>query len=163
MDEGNLLAVALVGILAALEHTGVAALEAKGEHVEGDVWACLVDHADDAEGYGDATEAQTVGQRLLLGDMTEGGGQGGHVAHVGGYVVEALRGELQTVVKGIRSLHAGQILGVGSKYALLIACDGIGHGQEYLIALLVGEQGQAAAGTLCLLEGFCQLHNSLSI
>ena len=54
MDECHLLAVGAVGVLAALEHTGIAALETEGEDVERDVGSGLIDHADDTEGHTDA-------------------------------------------------------------------------------------------------------------
>ena len=70
MNDGHCLAVRVVSILAAFQHAGVTALEAKGEDIEGDVGACLIDHADNPEGHAHALQTQTVGQCLLLGDMT---------------------------------------------------------------------------------------------
>ena len=76
--------VAAVSILATLQHTGITALETKGEHVEGDVRPSLVNHADYAERHTHPTEPQSVSQRLLLRDMSQRRGQRGHVTHVGG-------------------------------------------------------------------------------
>ena len=70
VNQGYLFAVRAVGILTAFQHTGVAALETKGEDVERDVGTGLVYHADDAKGHRHTTETKAVGQRLLFGDMT---------------------------------------------------------------------------------------------
>ena len=56
----------LLSVLAAFEHAGVAALETEGEYIEGDVRACLINHAYHAEGDADAAQVQAVGERLVL-------------------------------------------------------------------------------------------------
>ena len=55
-----------VGILSTFQYSGIAALQAEREHVEGDVGACLVDDADNAKGYAYALQPQAVVQRLVL-------------------------------------------------------------------------------------------------
>ena len=50
--------------------TNMMALEAEGEDIKGHVRTGLVDHADDTERYADPTETETVGQRLLLGNVS---------------------------------------------------------------------------------------------
>ena len=74
VDHGHAGLVAVNGIASTLQHTGVAALEAEREHVVGHVGTGLVNHADDAEGHAHAAQLQSVGQRLLLRDVSEGRG-----------------------------------------------------------------------------------------
>ncbi len=71
MDEFDAGLIGEVGIASTFQHAGIAALEAEREYVVGHVRTGLVDHADDAEGYADTMQAQTVGQRFLLGDVTK--------------------------------------------------------------------------------------------
>ena len=137
MDERYFGAVRLVGILTALQHTGIAALEAEGEDIERHVGTGLVDHADDTERHADAAEAQTVGQRLLLGDMTERGGEDRHVTHVGGDALQTTLRQLKTVVERVLLRHPGKVLGVGLEDSFLILDDGIGNGIQDVAALLV--------------------------
>ena len=74
MDQCHLLTVRTVGILTAFQYTSITTLETEGEYIEGNIGPCLVDHADNAEGNTDTTKTKTIGQCLLLGDMTEGRG-----------------------------------------------------------------------------------------
>ena len=137
MNQGHFLTVRTVGILTAFEYTGITALEAEREDVEGHVGSGLVDHADDTERHTDATEAQAVRQCLLFGDMPEGRRQGGHTTHIGGDSLQTAICQLQTVVEGIRLLHLGEVLSIGCEDSLLIVDDGIGYGIQYLVPLFV--------------------------
>ena len=71
VNQGHLLAIRTVGVLASFQHTGITTLKTEGEDIERDIRAGFVDHADDSKGYADTTETQTVGQGLLLGDVTQ--------------------------------------------------------------------------------------------
>ena len=60
-----------IGIAAAFQHTGIPSLEAQREDIVGHIGTCFINHADDTEGHRHPVQAQTVGQRLGLGDMTQ--------------------------------------------------------------------------------------------
>ena len=87
--------------MAAFEDGGVAAFEAEREDVEGDVGACLVDDADDAEGHTHAAQVDAVGKSAVLDFFADGTRQCGHMAQVGGYGAQARLGELKPVVERV--------------------------------------------------------------
>ena len=147
-----------VSIRTALQHTGIAALEAEREHVESHIRTGLVNHANDTKRHRDTMQAQAVGQRLLLGDMAQGRRQFRHVAHVTGYIVKTLVSQLQAVVQWILGVHLGQILLVGGKDALFEVYDSIGYSLQYLVAQVFWYQGQRTAGSFGLLKCFNQFH-----
>ncbi len=60
VDEAHDGLVALIGILAPLENTGIATFQAKAEYIKADIGACLIDDANDTEGHGDATKVEPV-------------------------------------------------------------------------------------------------------
>ena len=161
MDEFDGGAVAAVGILSTLQHTGVTALKAEGEDVERHVGTGLVDHTDDTERHTDATKAQPVRQRLLLGDVSEGRRQRGYVAHVGSDVLQSAVGQLQAVVQRVLAIHLRQVLGIGSKERLLITYNSVGHSIQNLAAALIAQQGQHPTGPLHSFKGLFQLHGSI--
>ena len=158
MYQSNLFTVAAVGILAAFQHTGIAALETEGEDIKGHIGTGLVNHANDSKGYTDATEAQAVGECLLFGDVSEWGREGCDIAHVGSDTLQTAFCQLQTVVEGIALLHHGQILGVGLEDSLLIVDNSIGNGIQNAISLLVAQQCQTFTGPLHSLKSLFQLH-----
>ena len=112
MDEGNLLAIATIGILTALQHTGVTALETEREDIKRNIRTCLVNHANDTKRHTDTTETQTIRQRFLFGDMSEGSRKGGDIPHIGGNAFQTTLRQLKTVIKGIVFRHLGQVLGI---------------------------------------------------
>ena len=71
MDECHFLAIAAIGILTAFQHTSIATLEAEGKHIERHIRTGLIDHANDTKGDTDTTKTETVGQRLLFGNMSK--------------------------------------------------------------------------------------------
>ena len=50
-----------VSIRATFQYTGITALEAQRENIEGDVRTSLIDHADHTKRYADTMQTQTVG------------------------------------------------------------------------------------------------------
>ena len=84
--------------------------------------------------------------------MSEGRGQGGYIAHVGGNAFQSAVSQLQTVVERIVLRHLGQILGVGLEDPFLIINNGIGYGIENVVPLPVAHQGQTLAGPLHLFK-----------
>ena len=149
--------VGAVGVLSPLEHAGVAALQAEGEHVEGDVGPGLVYHAYHAEGHAHLAQAQAVGEGLLRQRAPQGGGEAADGAHVRGDARQPLGRELQPVVEGVRLVHQGEVLCVGLQQPWCPLLDGVGHGLEYLSGAAVGQQGQLFAGRPRLPEGVCEV------
>ena len=82
VDESHLFAIALVGVLAALQYTSVATLEAEGEDVERDVRPCFINHSYHAKWHADTFQTQAVWQYSLTKHTTEWRWQRGHIAHV---------------------------------------------------------------------------------
>ena len=113
VDEADDGAVAVVGVLATFQHTGITALETQREHVERDIGPGLVDHADDSEGYRHSSQAQSVGQGGLLQRLSQRTGQRSHLPHIIGNAFQTGWRELQTVVQRIRRLHESQVFGIG--------------------------------------------------
>ena len=72
MDECHLFAVTAISIFATFQYTGITTLETEREDVKRYIRACLVDHANDTKRNTYSAEAQTIGQCLLLCDMSEG-------------------------------------------------------------------------------------------
>lgn len=133
MNDVDYGSIAAVGILAALEHTGVAALETKREHIEANVRACLIDYADHTERHTHLAQTQAVRQRALRERMAEGRWQRCHMTHVGSNAFKALRGEHQSVIQRVRLVHALQIVGVGIEQGVCVIGNGIGHSQQHLV------------------------------
>ena len=71
--------------------------------------------------------------------MTKWGGQGGHITHVASNTFQSACSQLQSVVERVRLVHLGQVLSVGLQDTLLLVDNGVGHGQQYLVALLVAQ------------------------
>ena len=146
VDDGS---IAAVGILAALEHTGVAALETKREHIEANIRACLVDYANHTERHTHLAQTQAVRQRALRERMAEGRWQRCHMTHVGSNAFKALRGEHQSVIQRVRLVHALQIVGVGIEQGVCVVGNGIGHSQQHLVFCIVINGSK---------RGACRLH-----
>ena len=82
---------------------------------------------------------QTIWQGALHDDAVQRGGQGGHLGHVVGYALQTVVGEQQPVVEGVGAVHACQVKGIGCQQGVVTLCNAAGHGQEYLVALVVGQ------------------------
>ena len=67
-DDGK---VRLLGITSSLEDTGVSTLEAKREDIERNIGASLVDNAHHTKWNADATQMKTIGERTLVGYLSE--------------------------------------------------------------------------------------------
>ena len=154
--------VGAVGILASLQHTGIAALEAERKDIVRHVGACLVHHAYHAEGYRHALQVQTVVEGGILQYAPQGRRQLCHMAHVGSNVGQPLRCKLQTVVEGVGTLHLRQVGGIGLKQRGGVCHYGIGHSPQHPVALVVGEQGKLCAGRLHSPEYVLHLLHALS-
>ena len=70
MDKFDGFLIRQVGIAATFQDAGITTLKTEGEDIESNIGTCLVNHADDSERDGGTTESQSVGQGLLLGDMS---------------------------------------------------------------------------------------------
>ena len=66
LDEAHDATVRVVGILATLQQTSIARLEAKREHVEGDVRTGLIDNTDYAERHTHTLQVETVWQHHMF-------------------------------------------------------------------------------------------------
>ena len=80
---------ALVGFLAALQHAGAARLQGKSHAVGADVGARLEDDADHADGAADLFQVHAARDVALLEHAPERVGQGGHLHHALGYLLNA--------------------------------------------------------------------------
>ncbi len=92
--------VGVLRFLAAAKDDGVAALDAQGRRIDGDVGPRLVDEEDDAERHADLVDFQAVGPNPALAHLADGIGQGGDFAQPVGSSLEARRGEAQPVDLG---------------------------------------------------------------
>ena len=158
MNEGDDGTIRVIGISSALQHAGIAALEAKGKHVERHIRTGFVNNADNTERYGNTSQHQTVFECPVLQDLTQRILQSGHVAHVGGYSFQTGIGQLQTVVEWIRLLHACQVLGIFPEQHVLLCDNSICHLQQDGVFPLIADQRQFFAGSLYALKCFFQLH-----
>ena len=139
----------LVGVprvAAALEHAGVARLQAQGCHVEAHVGACLVDDAHHAEGHAHLAQGHAVGAHRLGQHPPQGRGQRGHVAHVGGDALDAFAGEQQAVAQRVGGIHGGQVEGVGFQQAAGLRHGLVGHGQQRGVDFVLAQQVERARG-----------------
>ena len=163
MNQCHLLAVGAIGILATFQYAGIAAFETERENIEGHIRPSLVDHPNNTEGHTNATKTKTVGQRLLLRDMSEGRRQGGDVPHIGSDTLQAALRQLETVIERIVSRHLGQILGIRLQDSHLIIYYSVGNSIQYFVALLVAQQGQTFASPFYFFKCFFQLHGVNSV
>ena len=92
--------------LAAAEDDGVAALEAKGRGVAGDVGPALVEEQDHAERHADFLDAQAVGPDEPFDDLPDRIDLCGDLLDALGHRIDALFVELQPLDQG--GLHIGQ-------------------------------------------------------
>ncbi len=137
-------APAVQAVRAAAQDHRVAGLEAEPGGVGADVGAALVDHADDADRHGDATEAEPVRPRPL-GQYSPGRtGQCGDV-------VEALRHRLDAGSRQGEAVEEGGGTGGGFDVACVGGEDVLGPGAEAdggtvqrLVAGIGAEPGQPA-------------------
>ena len=70
MDNLHLGTITVVGILASLKHTRIAALEAKREDIECDIGTSLVNHTNNTKRYAHSLESQSIGECTLLKNTT---------------------------------------------------------------------------------------------
>jgi len=158
MDQSHNGLVGRMGVLAALQDGGIARLEAKGKHVEADVWPGFVDDADDAEAHTDFAEVQAVGPGRFSQHASQWGGQFSHVPKVGGDVGQALFSQSKPVVFWIGRIHAVQVFPVlGQQHG------GVGQGSGGQVVQHgfqggVADQRQQPAGGAGLLKGLGQVH-----
>ena len=85
-------AVGVDRLLAAAEDDGVAALDAEGGGVGGDVGPALVDEQDHAERDADLRDVEPVGPAAGADDLADRVGQRGDLVQRRGDVLDALRG-----------------------------------------------------------------------
>ncbi len=152
LNELNDSLVAGFGTLTAFQQTCVSALEAEREDIESDVWARLIDDANNAKGNAHAAQTKAVGQGALFALQSQGRGQRGYVTHVAGYVLKTLGGELQTVVERVFGTHRLEVECICLENEIGMAGNGVRQREKHLVALLVGEGQQRARGKSCILK-----------
>ena len=108
--------VGAAGVAAALQHAGVARLEAQRENIGRDVGARLADHAHHAERHADLAEGHAVGTGPLGDRLALRRGQSGDRLHVGGDRGDAFRRQPQAVAHGRIGIHRLQVEGIGRKH-----------------------------------------------
>ena len=93
--------VGRVGILASLQHTGIARLETKGEDIEADIRTRLVYNAHHSIGNTLLAQAKTIRKRLCIKHLAKRIIQVSHIAQGSGYIMQTSLCKLQAVVKRI--------------------------------------------------------------
>ena len=77
--------------------SGVAALEAKPSRIDGDIGACLVDHADHAHGHADLADLQAIGQRVPADHFADRVGKRSDITQCLGDIGDARGGQGQAI------------------------------------------------------------------
>ena len=145
-------AVGRVRVLPALEHARVPALETEREHVQRDVRARLIDHADHPERHGDLPQLEPVREDAVQQDAAQRRRKRSDVPHVGRDGVDARVRQHQPVVERRGRVHAGQILRIGPEQLLLGGHEFVGDGAQHVVPEIVGKAGDALARLLGLDE-----------
>lgn len=100
-------------------------------------------------------KAQTVVERVRMTDTPQRRGQAGHMAHVGRYAIQPVCSQLQAVVERGMAVNGRKVLCIGLKQLVCMSLYRIGHMQEYIVALKLGQDDKLTAGFLGLLEKRC--------
>ena len=149
LDERGEGGVGVEDLLAAAEDGGVAALQAEDGAVDGDVGACLVDDADDADGHADLADFEAVGAGPGVEGLADGVGQGGDLEDGLGEVGELGGGEGEALDLGLGELvglGGGEVLGVGGEEFGLGGGEEAGEGAQGGVLLRGGRGGEDERG-----------------
>ena len=117
----------------AAQHDRIAGLQGQSGHVDGDVGAGLVDHADHAHGHAHTAHLQPVGESPAVDDLADRIGQAGDLAQGGGDGGDAPDGEGQSVDQPLphaRPTSALHVDGVGGQNRLRAGQQPVGHGVQ---------------------------------
>ena len=136
LQEGADGAVGMDRFRAAAQDDGIAALQAEGGGIGGDIGPRLVDDADDTEGDAHAPDLQTVGAPPHAGDFTDRVGEGGDFTQAGGHGAHPFFIEGEAIEHRRREAlgaTGAQILFVGGEQGgdILLQCHG--HAAEHFI------------------------------
>ena len=142
LDNGD---VGVHGIAAALQHSGVTRLQAEGKDIEGDIWPCFVDDANDTDGNSHLFQVKPVLKHSLFKHHIERGGERRDVADVGGNGFEPCRVQQQPVNHWVCRIHSLHIFFVGGENGLLVSRYSVGKVAEQAVDRLIGQGDDLAA------------------
>ena len=118
----------MAAFAAAAQDHRIARLEAQGGGIRTDIRARFIDHADHADGYGNAFDGQAVGALEGGQPATHGVGQFGDLFERAGHALDPVLGQAQAVDEafGLAALDAFYVFGVGLQQFVRPAAQRLG-------------------------------------
>ena len=151
-----------IGVAAAAQHHGVAALDAKSHGIRRHVGARLIDDAHHAEGHSHTRDIQPVLRRVPLDDLADGAGKAHERFEPLRDIRDALFVEHQTVAELLPARACGNVLSVCRNNFGSMRNERLRRQRKHSVLVCLRRIGDRTRMLLGKAAGLGNRHNTLS-
>ena len=160
-DDGDDGGVGAIGVLAAAQDDGVAALDAQPDRVRRNVGTRFIDDADDAERDPDAGDIQPALRRVPLDDLANGAGERDELFQTLRDARNARLVEHKAILELRAARAGGNLLRVDGDDLSGVRDERVGSQREHLVLVRIRRKGDRRSMLFCHAAGLGNSHDTL--